>query len=97
MHVNVLGKRVKVTEKELPDGQYGEFVSEPELEIYLKTDMKKRQKTRVLKHEMYHAMLWISGISVALSNDQEEQIVSCFEYHADDIKKEAVNQLRGNK
>ena len=87
-YIEIMGKAVKIEIHHLTkDGFLGQFTSEPELLIKICKTLKGSARKRVLLHECYHAMLWISGIGCHLDMKTEESIVMMLEMNLEDVIK----------
>ena len=74
--IMVLGHEVTVTyRKRLPGGRDGMFNSDP-MQIFIRVSDNWRS---FLNHELLHAMLFLTGQSQGLSEDEEEGIVMAIE------------------
>ncbi len=89
MYLDLAGRKIKLIEKDFEDGNLGQFRSEPELTIQIKTKMPKNQRSRVLRHELTHALLWITGSGFNLTLDVEEPLVLALEYGMEQIIRES--------
>lgn len=74
-HINVLGKKVKVVEKDLSQEHLcGKYTYEDCL-IEIDISMNKEQKVQTLLHEVIHATLHRAGVKqTSISHDTEEII-----------------------
>lgn len=95
-YVEILGKKVKVVSKELEGDLIGRFQDEPELQITLCPKLSKKQKERVLLHEMIHAFMFLTGISVLISGELNEAITLSAEYHIEDLIKSKNKYMKEN-
>lgn len=92
MEVVVAGKSIRVVElsqEDIGENLLGQFRSEPVLEIRLLEGMKKAQRIRTIRHEMFHALLYLTGLSSQLTYDQNESVTMALENYAEDIIKES--------
>ena len=74
--ISILGQEVKVSyRKKLPKGLKGYFDSDP-LRIVVENGPNWRS---ILIHEICHAILFISGHSQTMTEDEEEALVMALE------------------
>ena len=76
--VVILGVDIPIVYKDLGDGMYGEY-SYARRTIYMNTNRKAHWSHSVLLHEIIHAILDISAITIILPKKWEEMIVCAIE------------------
>lgn len=89
-YITILGVDVEIEIIDLKDGLLGLYSHSPHPKIQLKKSLRGKELKRVLRHEAFHALLDLSGVSAAIPYNLEEQIVTCLEYHAESLAKQVA-------
>jgi len=76
--ISILGQNVRIQYMDLED-MYGCFEQNP-LTIKMDKGLEGEAFERVLFHELFHAVVHISGLSELLAHDLEEALATACEY-----------------
>jgi len=92
VYAELFGKVITIRKVKFKDDlQLGEFVCDRDT-ILISKDLKPRQAKKVILHELFHAMLFYSGISSMIEHSHEEAVVTALENYARAIVNVKINE-----